>query len=115
MSTCCSSIANYGLLPNIAGHAVPTQLKAEFPLSAAGTHGNPYAFGIGAAKLGLKFNFYTNEQTGLSMSVYRSLNSSPPGTHAADKGIAEPGQEVDFSAPRGQAISRVHVRGQCRD
>jgi hypothetical protein len=88
--------ANYGLLPKIAGHELPTQLKIEFPVSAAEAHGDPFAFGIGAATLGVKFNFYTNEQTGLSMSVYPQVEFVPPGTPAVDKGLAEPGRTLIF-------------------
>ena len=84
--------ANYGLLPKIAGHELPTQLKIEFPLAAIWTNGGPSAFGVGAAEVGLKFNFYNNERTGLSVAVYPQVEFAPPGSGATEKGLAEPGQ-----------------------
>lgn len=84
--------ANFGMLPKIMGHELPTQLKVEFPFSGIKAHGEPYAFGIGGATFGLKFNFYNNEQTGVSTSVYPQLELSLPA--GADKGLAERGQTL---------------------
>jgi hypothetical protein len=84
--------ANFGILPKIFGHEVPTQLKFEFPYAGVKTNGEPYAFGIGGATFGLKFNFYNNENTGVSTSVYPQLELSLPAS--ADKGLAEPGQTL---------------------
>ena len=86
--------ANYGLLPKIAGREVPAQLKVEFPVAAAREAGNPFQFGVGATTLGLKVNFYNDEQTGLSASVYPQLEFGTPGTRAVQKGLAEPGQTL---------------------
>jgi hypothetical protein len=88
--------ANYGLLPTIGGHELPTQFKVEFPIAAAKTSGDPFTYGVGAATLGLKFNFYTNEQLGLSMSVYPQVEFAPPGVRAVEKGLADPGQVLIF-------------------
>jgi hypothetical protein len=85
--------ANYGVLPKIAGHELPTQVKFEFPVSAARAGGDPFRFGVGAAKFGLKVNFYTDEQKGLSMSVYPQIEFALPGG-AVEKGMAEPGQRL---------------------
>jgi hypothetical protein len=82
----------YGILPNIFGHEVPTQVKVEFPYSGIKENGESYAFGIGTATLGLKFNFYNNENTGVSTSVYPQLELSLPAS--ADKGLAERGQTL---------------------
>lgn len=84
--------ANYGLLPKIAGHEVPTQLKVEFPLAGIWTNGQPSAYGAGAAEIGLKFNFYDNERTGLSIAVYPQVEFAPPGSGATAKGLADTGQ-----------------------
>jgi hypothetical protein len=85
---------NYGLLPKIAGRELPAQLKVEFPVAAARTAGNPFLFGVGATTLGLKLNFFNNEQTGLSVSVYPQVEFGTPGTRAVEKGLAEPGQTL---------------------
>jgi hypothetical protein len=45
--------ANYGILPRIFGHELPTQVKFEFPLAGAKEHGDPLRVGIGAAQFGL--------------------------------------------------------------
>ena len=86
--------ANYGLLPKVAGHELPAQLKVEFPVAAAREAGNPFLFGVGATTLGLKVNFFNNEQTGLSTSVYPQVEFATPGTGAVRKGLAEPGQTL---------------------
>ena len=84
--------ANYGLLPKIAGHELPTQLKIQFPVTGLWTRSEPSTFGVGAAEVGLKFNFYNNERIGLSVSVYPQVEFSLPGSGATEKGLAEPGQ-----------------------
>jgi hypothetical protein len=86
--------ANYGILPKIAGHELPTQLKFEFPIAAARASDSPFTFGIGAAKFGLKFNFYDDLHEGLSVSFYPQIEFEAPGTSGVTKGLAEPGQTV---------------------
>lgn len=88
--------ANYGILPKIAGHELPTQVKFEFPLAAARTNGEPFTFGTGAARFGLKFNFYINEQHGVSIAFYPQVEFATPGGGGVEKGLAEPGQTVMF-------------------
>ncbi len=77
--------ANYGVLPRIFGHELPTQVKFEFPLAGAKEQGDPFKVGVGASQFGLKFNFYDNEHTGLSASFYPQIEFAIPGTHAAEK------------------------------
>jgi hypothetical protein len=85
--------ANYGILPKIAGHELPTQVKFECPLAAVrGPGGDPFTVGVGASTFGLKFNFFTNEHAGISISVYPQLEFETPGTSSVEKGLAEPGQ-----------------------
>jgi hypothetical protein len=88
--------ANYGLVPKIGGRELPAQLKVEFPVAAARAAGNPFLFGVGATRLGLKVNFFSNEQTGLTVSVYPQVEFGTPGTRAVAKGLAEPGQTLIF-------------------
>ena len=52
------------------------------------------AAGIGAAKFGMKFNFYNNEYRGLSLSVYPQIEFAAPGMGSVRKGLAEPGQTL---------------------
>lgn len=86
--------ANYGIQPAIKGHELPTQLKFEFPVAAFRTNGEPFAVGIGAAKFGVKFNFYNSGRKGLSLAFYPQLEFAAPGTDGVEKGLAEPGQIV---------------------
>jgi hypothetical protein len=86
--------ANYGLVPTIAGHELPAQLKVEFPVAAARAAGDPFLFGVGATTLGLKVNFLNNEEKGLSVSVYPQVEFGTPGTRAVEKGLAKPGQTL---------------------
>ncbi len=86
--------ANYGILPKIAGHELPTQVKFEFPLAAARTNDDPFTVGTGAARFGLKFNFYSNEHKGLEVSVYPQVEFATPGGGGVEKGLAEPGQTL---------------------
>jgi hypothetical protein len=88
--------ANYGVLPKIAGHELPTQVKFEFPVAAVREQGSPLTAGIGAAKFGLKFNFYNNEYKGLSMAFYPQVEFAAPGLGSVKKGLAEPGQTLIF-------------------
>jgi hypothetical protein len=86
--------ANYGILPGIAGHKLPTQVKFEFPVTATREGDNPYTRGVGAAKFGLKFNFYNNEHSGLSLAFYPQIEFQAPGTNSIQKGLAESGQTL---------------------
>jgi hypothetical protein len=86
--------ANYGILPKIFGHELPTQVKFEFPLSGAKEHGDPFKVGIGAAQFGLKFNFYNNEHKGESVSFYPQIEFAVPGTAAVEKNLAKAGQTL---------------------
>jgi hypothetical protein len=86
--------ANYGVAPKFAGHELPTQVKFEFPVAALTGKGSPFTAGIGAAKFGLKFNFYSNEHRGVSMAFYPQLEFAAPGMGSVKKGLAEPGQTV---------------------
>jgi hypothetical protein len=87
--------ANYGLLPNILGHELPTQLKCEVPLAAANDSGHPFTAGLGAAKVGLKFNFYNSERHGVEVSFYPQIEFVL-GSRPVEKGLAEPGQTLIF-------------------
>jgi hypothetical protein len=86
--------ANYGVLPKVFGHELPTQIKLEFPLAGAKEPGNPTRVGIGAAQFGLKFNFYNDEHRGLYFSVYPQIEFAFAGSDAVEKDLAEPGQTL---------------------
>jgi hypothetical protein len=86
--------ANYGTLPKLFGHELPTQLKLEFPLAAAKAPGQAINVGLGAARLGLKLNFYNNESQGVYISFYPQIEFAVPGSHPAEKSLAEPGQTL---------------------
>jgi hypothetical protein len=86
--------ANYGVLPVIAGHTLPTQIKLEFPVAAAREAGEDFQVGLGAATFGLKFNFYHDEHRGISVAVYPQLEFPAPGSHGVEKGLADKGQTV---------------------
>ena len=86
--------ANYGILPKILGHELPTQVKFEFPLAGAKEHGDPFEVGIGPAQFGFKFNFYDNEHKGESVSFYPQIEFAVPGTAAVEKNMANAGQTL---------------------
>ena len=85
---------NYGIAPKIFGRELPTQVKFEFPLAGAKALGEPMRVGIGPAKFGLKFNFYNDESKGIYLSFYPQIEFAVPGSDAAEKGLAEPGQTL---------------------
>jgi hypothetical protein len=87
--------ANYGLLPTFRGHELPTQLKFEVPVAGAKESGQPFTAGLGAAAVGLKFNFYTNEHHGLLVAFYPQIEFVPA-SRSVEKGLAEPGQTLIF-------------------
>jgi hypothetical protein len=86
--------ANYGTVPRIFGHELPTQIKLEVPLAGAGEQGEPLKTGIGASQFGLKFNFYNNEHRGASLAFYPQIEFAVPGSHATGKGLADAGQTL---------------------
>lgn len=86
--------ANYGVLPRIFGHELPTQMKFEFPVAGAKEPSHPFKVGVGAATFGLKFNFYNNELRGASVSLYPQIEFGVPGADSAEKGLAENGQTL---------------------
>jgi hypothetical protein len=49
---------------------------------------------MGAAKFGAKFNFYSNEDSGLSIAVYPQVEFEAPGTDSVQKGLADRGQTL---------------------
>jgi len=83
--------ANYGILPAIAGHKVPSQIKIEVPVAAARESGEPFQTGLGAAVLGLKLNFYRDETRGLAVAIYPQAAFAAPGGGGVDKGLADQG------------------------
>jgi hypothetical protein len=86
--------ANYGILPKIFGHELPTQVKVEFPVAGAKEPDDPMRVGIGTAKFGLKVNFFNNQHKGVYVSLYPQIEFTVPGTHAVEKGLANPGQTL---------------------
>jgi hypothetical protein len=86
--------ANYGVVPKLFGHELPTQIKLEFPLAGAQEPGGPLNVGVGATQFGLKFNFYDNEHTGLSVAFYPQIEFGIPGTEAAKKNLVNAGETL---------------------
>jgi hypothetical protein len=86
--------ANYGILPGIAGHKLPMQVKFEFPLTAARKSDEPFTVGPGPDTFGLKFNFYHDEDRGISVSVYPQLEFGAPGGRSVQRGLGENGQTL---------------------
>jgi hypothetical protein len=84
--------ANYGFVLCAAGHHLPTQLKIEFPVSAAREGSTPYQFGLGTGAIGLKFNFYNDDNRGLRVSIYPQGEVST--SSSVKKGVAEEGQTL---------------------
>jgi hypothetical protein len=87
--------ANYGLLPKVMGRELPTQLKFEIPVAGATERDQAFTTGMGAAKVGMKFNFYNSEHEALQMSFYPQLEFVM-GSGPVEKGLAEPGQTLIF-------------------
>jgi len=85
--------ANYGMVPSILGHDLPTQLKLEVPISAARNGDDPYSTGLGEGQFGLKFNFYENERVGIGMSFYPQVEFAT-GPGAVANGLADRGQTL---------------------
>ncbi len=85
--------ANYGMVPSILGHDLPTQLKLEVPISAARNGDDPYSIGLGEGQFGLKFNFYENDHVGIGMAFYPQIEfATAPG--AVENGLADRGQTL---------------------
>jgi hypothetical protein len=98
--------ANYGVLPTIFGHQIPTQLKVEVPVSAVADNGHPLTAALGAAAVGVKFNFYNNERHGLSLAWYPQLGFAP-GLRAVEDGPAEHGQTLVLPLLLSKELSYV--------
>jgi hypothetical protein len=86
--------ANYGIVPVIARYTVPTQIKFEFPVAVMREAGGTYTLGLGAARLGLKFNFYHDDRRGISVSVYPQVEFPATGSVSVRKGLADDGQTI---------------------
>jgi len=86
--------ANYGVLPVVFGYELPTQIKFEFPVVAAGENGEPFNVGLGEAKFGLKFNFYRDEHRGIAMALYPQIGFATSESHGVEQGLADPGQTL---------------------
>jgi hypothetical protein len=84
--------ANYGLVLKPRGFELPAQVKVEFPISAAHVGSAPYQVGLGTAAVGLKVNFYDDENHGVSLAAYPQVELST--ARSVAKGIAEEGQAL---------------------
>jgi hypothetical protein len=85
--------ANYGVLPVLFGHPLPTQLKFEFPVSAAAAPGEEFAAGVGEVEFGVKMNFYRDEHRGLAVALYPQVGFAPS-SRGVEKGLADAGQTL---------------------
>jgi hypothetical protein len=61
-------------------------LKIELPLSAAKQTPAAYQFGLGTAAVGIKVNFYNDENRGVGVSVYPQMKLSTGGGLANSAG-----------------------------
>lgn len=84
--------ANYGLLAHLRGHDLPLQLKLEGPVSGVQEPGQSIAAGSGAFEVGLKVQFYSNDNQGVELALYPQFAFGS--SSSADKGIVEPGQTL---------------------
>lgn len=100
--------ANYGLLPKVMGRELPTQLKFEIPVAGATDIDQAFTTGMGAAKVGMKFNFYNSEHEALQMSFYPQLEFGV-GSGPIEKGLAEPGQTLIFPLLVSKILKYVTV------
>ncbi len=87
--------ANYGVVPSFFGREVPTQIKFEFPISAAKENGQPYSTGVGEAEFGVKFKVYDSDRRGLAVSVYPQVGFGVGARFVAD-GLVDKGQTLIF-------------------
>ena len=86
--------ANYGVRPVIAGYALPSQIKVEFPIAATHETGEPLNAGLGAVTAGVKVNFYRDDNRGIALSVYPQVEFASPGGRGVEKGAAEKGATI---------------------
>ena len=86
--------ANYGIRPAIAGYKLPSQIKIEVPIASAREEGEPYNTGLGAAKIGIKLNFYRDEHRGISVSFYPQVEFAADGGQGTSKNLEENGQTL---------------------
>jgi hypothetical protein len=100
--------ANYGLLPRILGHELPTQLKCEVPVAGATDSSRPFTAGLGAARIGLKLNVYNSEHHRIEMSFYPQV-SFVLGSSSVEKGLADPGQTLIFPLLVSRELKYVTV------
>ena len=108
--------ANYGLLPRVRGHELPMQLKFEVPVEGAKDSGQPLTTGLGAAKIGVKINFYNSEHKGTELSFYPQIE------FALGSGeFVDPGQTLVFplllskKLPYATAVVNVAVNTPLHD
>jgi len=104
---------NYGIVPKIFGHELPTQVKVEFPLAGAKKPDDPMRVGIGTAKFGLKVNFFNNQHKGVYISLYPQIEFTVPGTEAVEKGLANPGQTLILPLLVQKDFKHITVVANC--
>ena len=108
--------ANYGLLSRIGGHEVPLQLKVEVPVQGAKDSGQPLTTGLGAAKVGVKLNFYNSEHHGTELSFYPQIEFA-----LGSGDFVDPGQTLVFplllskKLPYATAVVNVAVNTPLHD
>ena len=68
--------------------------RSRFRSSSAREAGEPYNTGLGAAKVGIKVNFYRDEHRGISVSFYPQVEFAADGGRGARKNLEENGQTL---------------------
>ena len=99
--------ANYGLVIKAPGRDLPTQLKFEFTIAGAKETGRPFTAGLGAVKVGVKLNFYSDERRGVFASFYPQVEFAARGTDAIEKGLTAAGQTVTLPLLLEKEFSQV--------
>jgi hypothetical protein len=100
---------NYGMILKGWGSELPAQLKLEIPIVAHRDSGSAYQMGLGDSELGLKLNFYNDENRGTRVSVYPQLEFSTAGS--VEKGVAEAGQTLELPLLISQETRYVTLVG----
>jgi hypothetical protein len=70
------------------------QFKLEIPWVVLSERGEETKNGLGNTRLGWKWRFLDEKESGISVSMYPQLEFNNPGSSSADRGIAEKGTQL---------------------
>jgi hypothetical protein len=88
------------------------QLKYEIPYLTRSEGGAARQSGLGNSGFGVKWRFYDTGEKGTAVSAYPQIEFRNPGSHAAERGLVDPGTTIKLPFQFQQEVGPVTLNAQ---